>query len=191
VFNWGTLAFEAAGPLLDAPSRTMGRAVTQAVREAARLLDRRGGAPTLVRADPSVAKVIAGVVRDVPHYRRHEWKEMGRHRRLWLGSAAPFRGNPWADRARYLAARCATRVRHGEVGPALAGLDAAALPDADACCICMEDFADVLPSGDAQSRSVEGLYNCTHAVCRSCDGTQLQRCPLCRADRVRWIPRRP
>ena len=192
------LAFEAAGPIRDADRRTPGHCLTQAVCEAARMLDRRGGTPALLRAPTTAAKTIAGTVADVQHYRRREWTEASRHRRLWLATAVAQTDNPWADRASDLANRCLRGRRHGEVDASLAAqVPAAELPDADQCCICFEDFTDVLPTADGHSRSLEGMFEspCRHSLCRECDrdvqGGPNPKCPLCRQPRKVWIQRRP
>ena len=76
-----------------------------------------------------------------------------------------------------------------------AAASVAAQTDETSCPVCLDDFADLLPSPDPSSRAPPGRWaeagvRCPHAVCRECDaGLQRStaRCPICRRARLERV----
>ena len=100
--------------------------------------------------------------------------------------------------ALFIAGYDSTR-RHawGERAFALASAVGCAAPDnPDATCpVCLDTFADGLPTPAPEARAPPGRWACPsanvrlrHAVCRGCDADiqsrQQSKCPICRSDRV-------
>ena len=139
-----TLQYEAAAPAEDADRQKVSRDV---MREIARLhLRAPVGTPLHVRTPAPMVDTIAGLD-GAPTYGaiRHSWMTVRAHGEAWLSAATPHTGLPWADRATTLAAMCTEKKRWGDTGPSHAHLPLAAAPDPDTCCICFEDFVDMLP----------------------------------------------
>ena len=165
-----------------------------------RLLEATGlpAGPTTIRASEAVSKVLAGIASiNFYHHIQRQYRQLNRRGQVWLGEARPHKGNAWADRALAIAQMCRDpRRRWGVPGPDYSHLPTATAPADTECPVCLNDFSDVLPRPEMTSRATGGLFDCAHAVCRACD-TRIQasqnahRCPLCRAQRLRWIPRRP
>ena len=185
---------EIAATLRDDGPRVGNLAIALA-RQIGRLRPTQPDGTTTIRAPPAVAKILAGLAHmDAYPSIQHQWRQVRQQGQLCLASANPRTGFVWADRAWSLAHACRHGSRWGDVGPQLNSLPALLL-DIDECPVCLNDFDDPLPSTDQHARTVEGLFTCTHAVCRKCDARiQLDprpRCPLCRAERDAWVARRP
>ena len=193
-----TLQYEAAAPAEDADRQKVSRDV---MREIARLhLRAPVGTPLHVRTPAPMVDTLAGLDGALTYGAiRRSWVTVRAHGEAWLSAATPHAGLPWADRATTLAAMCTEKKRWGDTGPSHAHLPLAAAPDPDTCCICFEDFADMLPAPEINAHSrhptAPGAFTCSHVLCRACDRT-LQasanpRCPMCRQPRAHWISLRP
>ena len=166
-------------------------------RELDRLLASRPPAPVSVRVPPAFAALFAGLsyLPSYPQIRRYLSRARSRAP-LWLSTAAPHAGFPWADRAAAIATLCLPDMVFGDVNPSLAQRTRATPPAVEECCVCYEDFSDALPSAAMDSPALAGRFACRHALCRACDLSMQHRggtvrCPLCRQPRRFWLQLRP
>ena len=155
-------------------------------------------APIDVRAPPWMASLLSGIDGGQslgPILR--EWNAARATRPGWLTQAAPHDNLPWADRAYTIAGLSDPGKAWGHPGPAFAAVPRANPPSTTVCCVCYEDYEDVLPAAGvlAPTYGRRARFACRHAVCRECDMRVQQSanttCPMCRAGRVHWILHRP
>ena len=188
------LRFEAAAPATD---NEPGAVALEALRNAQRLAQASAPvAPIHVRAPPWMASLLSGI--DGGHSLGpilREWNAARATRPGWLTQAAPHDNLPWADRAFAIAGLSDPGKAWGDPGPAYATVPRAVPPSTTVCCVCYEDYEDVLPAAGVIAPTAAGLFACRHAVCRECDmrvqQSAITTCPMCRAGRVHWILRRP
>ena len=162
--------------------------------------------PAIIRAPPEALPALAGL--NEPPYLsnimtaiRRKWRETAslRNGQLHLaGWPAQCGRYAWNERAHDIA----QRGLHGTCGdlpraPLWTQVPAAPPPAGmeTACCICYDAYAsqDALPSHENPAPCRAGNWNCPHAVCSECDQNSERngdRCPICRAPRVRFITRR-